>query len=275
MPNSSCAPPRRHPEARDDLVEHQQRPDPVAFGPQAGEEARVGRHQPHVGGDRFDDDAGGALVERGHDVVGRDPGVLHGGVGDPGRTREAQRRQAAPRLGEQQVTVAVVVAGELHHRRPAREAAGGADGRHRRLGAARHQAHHLARRDPGADLLGEQHLALGRGAVARAVGRGPLHGLDDGGVGVAGDDGAVRLHEVDVAGPLGVPHVGALGPGHEVGRAPDGSEGAHGAVDAPRDHALGAGEQLVVGRHAPEDRDTRPGHGHPDGAHPTACPPTT
>jgi hypothetical protein len=44
-------------------------------------------------------------------------------------------------------------------------------------------------------------------------------------VGVAEDDGPVALHEVDVAGALDVPDVGALGSLHEVGRAPDGPEG--------------------------------------------------
>ena len=56
-PSSSWRPAAAEPEPGDDLVEDEQRADPVALGPQALEEARHRRHQTHVGGDRLDDDA--------------------------------------------------------------------------------------------------------------------------------------------------------------------------------------------------------------------------
>ena len=200
MPNSSCAPPRA---TRKPVMTSSN----TSSAPTRSHSARRPARNPGSGGTRPMLAAIGSTMTHavrsssvGDDVVGRDhacparrPSVT------PAEPGQAERGQAAARLGQQQVAVAVVVAGELHHRRPAGEAPGDADGRHRRLGAARHQPHHLARRDPGADLLGQQHLALGRRAVAGAVGRGPLHGLDDGRVGVAGDDRPVRLHEVDVA----------------------------------------------------------------------------
>ena len=115
----------------------------------------------------------------------------------PAEPGQAERGQAAARLGEQEVAVAVVVAGELHDLAPPGVAAGHAHGGHRRLGAGRHEPHHLDGRHPLADRLGEQHLALGGGAVGGAVDGGRWIGLDDDGMGVAGDDRAVGLHEVD------------------------------------------------------------------------------
>ena len=137
-------------EPGDHLVEHEQRADAVALGAQALEEAVVGRDEAHVGGDRLDDDARGVVVELGHLVVGRDDGVGHGGVGDAGRAGQAEGGEPAAGLGEQQVAVAVVVAGELHDLAAAGVAAGHPDGRHGGLGARRHEADELHRRHAGA-----------------------------------------------------------------------------------------------------------------------------
>ena len=164
----------------------------------------------------------------------------------PAEPGKPERGDAAPRLREQEVAVTVVVAGELHDRVAAGEAAGHANGGHRRLGAARHEANELAARNPVDDRLGQQHLSLRRRAVARASRGGLLHGGHDGGMGVAGDDRAVRLHQVDVATTLDVPHVRTFRPSDEVRRAADGAERAHRRVDASGDHALGAREQLLV-----------------------------
>src|SRR5690606_24650315 len=121
------------PEAGDDLVEDEERADPVALGPQPLEEPGGGRDEAHVGGDRLDDDAGHGVVEVGHDVVGDDAGVLHGGGGDAGGAGQPEGGEAAAGLGEEQVAVAVVVAGELHDDVAAGEAAGDADRGHRGL----------------------------------------------------------------------------------------------------------------------------------------------
>ena len=107
-------------------------------------------------------------------VVGRHDRVGHGGLGDAGRAGEAERGQAAPCLGEQQVAVAVVVAGELHDLASPGVAAGDADGRHRGLRAGGDQADQLHGRHPLADRLREEHLPLGRRAVGGAVDGGPL-----------------------------------------------------------------------------------------------------
>ncbi len=68
-------------------------------------------------------------------------------------------------------------------------------------------------------------------------------------MGVAGDDGAVALDEVEVLGALDVPDPGALGPLDEVRGAPHGAEGADRRVHPAGDVSLGAGVQLLVGAH--------------------------
>ena len=209
----------------------------------------TGGDQAHVGGDRLDDHAGGvARRASGTTLYGATTVSATAASVTPAEPGRPERGQPAARLGEEQVAVAVVVAGELHDRVAAGGAAGQAHGRHGGLGARRHQAHLLDRRHPLADRLGQQHLALGRRAVGRAVDGRPLDGLDDGRVGVAGDDRAVGLHEVDVARALDVPHVGALGPGHEVRRAADGLKARTGQFTPPGMTRWARSKSSLVGR---------------------------
>ena len=100
-----------------------------------------------------------------------------------------------------------------------------------------------------ADGLGQADLALGRRAVARAAPGRLGDRLDHRRVGVAEDDGAVGLDQVDEPPAVGVPDVRALGPFHEVGRAADRAEGPHRRVHAPGNHPQGPSEQLVVTAH--------------------------
>ena len=163
------APPQAEAEPGDDLVEDQQRAGRVARGPQPFEEPGRRRDEAHVGGDRLDDHRGDVVVDLGHDVVGRHDGVGHRAGGHAGRARQAQGGHAAAAGGQQPVAVAVVAAGELDDAVAAGRAPRQPHRRHRRLGAARHEPHHLAARHPLADRLGQQHLALGRRAEGGAV----------------------------------------------------------------------------------------------------------
>ena len=108
---------------------------------------------------------------------------------------------------EQRVDVAVVAAGELDDQLTAGEAASQPDRRHRRLRARRDQPNHL---DRGArdDLLGEQHLGLGRRAERRAGTDGPAHRVDDLRMGVAEDHRPPGADQVDV---LDAVHIGQVG----------------------------------------------------------------
>ena len=132
------------------------------------------------------------VVVRNHDRVG------DGARGDARRSREAERRDAAPGLDEQRVEMAVIAAGELHDLVAPGRAAGQAHRRHRGFGPRRDEPRLFDRRHPRADRLDELDLARGRRAVRRAVGRGLLHGLDDLRVRVAEDRRAPRLHVVEV-----------------------------------------------------------------------------
>ena len=218
---------RRHPETGDDLVEDQQRPHPIALGPQAFEEAGNGRDQAHVGRDGLDDDRGGLVVEGGDDVVGRDHGVGHRGGGYAGRAGQAERRHGRASLHQQGVGVAVVVAGELHQPGSPGEAPSRADGAHGGLGPAGDEAHLIDRGHPLGDQLGQSNLTRGGRTEGRAIGRGHAHGIDHPRVGVAQQDGAVGLDQIDVATTLDVPQVRPFGVGHEVGLTTDRAEGAY------------------------------------------------
>ena len=205
MPNRPCAPAEPDAEAGDDLVEHEERAGARAALAQAGEEPGAGRDESHVRGDRLDEDrreVGAVLgergVERGEVVVRHDDRVGDGAGGHAGRTGQPERRDAAARLHEQRVEVAVVAARELDDLGAAGRAAREAHRGHRGLGARRHEPHLLDRRHARADRFGELDLTRRRRAERRAVGRRPLHRLDDRRIGVAEDRRAPRLHVVEV-----------------------------------------------------------------------------
>ena len=237
---------RAEPEARDDLVEDQQRAGCVTRVAQALEEAGRGRDEAHVRRHRLHDHARDRVVDGRHDVVRHHDGVGHRGAGHARRPGQPQGGDATAGGGEQMVGVTVVAAGELHDAVAPREPACHPDGRHGGLGAARDQAHPLAARDARADGLGQQHLALGRRSVRRAILGGTLHGLDHGGVCVTEDRRAPRLHVVRVATAIRVPDVTAFGARHEVRGASDVAEGTHGRVDPAGNDTAGALEQLLV-----------------------------
>jgi hypothetical protein len=166
--------------------------------------------------------------ERGLDgvdgVVGQDDRVCGGGAGHAGGVGQGERRHARTGRGEQGVDVAVVVTGELDHLRPAGEAARQPQGTHRRLGARIDQPHLLDRGHPGHDLLGEQHLALGRRAEGEAVRRRGRDRRQNLGVGMAEDQRPPGADQVDVAPLIGVDQVRPLPPDEEPRRAADRAE---------------------------------------------------
>ena len=91
---------------------------------------------------------------------------------------------------------------------------------------------------------GQFGLRRRRGAERQAVGRDPLHGVDDGGVGVAEDHRPPRAHQVDVAVAVGVGQPAALGRGDEPRGAADRGERPHRRVHPAGDDGARVGEQL-------------------------------
>ena len=138
--------------------------------------------------------------------------------GTPAESGQPEGGHPAAAPGQQPVGVAVVAAGELDDPVPSREAAGHPDGAHGGLGPRGHQPDLLAARDA---LDGWPRPAGPRPRWARRTwcpGRPPSRtAADHRGMGVTEDGGAVGLDEVEQAVAVGVPHVGALAPGHEVG----------------------------------------------------------
>ncbi len=115
----------------------------------------------------------------------------------------------------------MVAAVELDDPVASRDAAGEADRRHGGLGARGDETHLFAH--PGTrrtDRLGQQHLARGSAPRRSCPTQPPpwMVPVTMTGCACPEEDGAVRLDQVDVAGPLGVDDVGALTPHDGVGR---------------------------------------------------------
>ena len=154
---------------------------------------------------------------------------------EPDRRRHVEGRREA---GHELVAPAVEMALEAEDRRAARVGARHPAGQHVGLGARVREAHPLAARHQRLDLLGP--LDLERVVVAEvgAERRRLDDGLDDRGVGVAEEEGAVPEVVVDVPVAVDVPLVGALGPrdvGGERQRVPHVvAEGAPDRLLGPR-----------------------------------------
>ena len=123
-------------EARDHLVEDQQRAGGVAERAQRLEEARLGRDDAHVPRDRLDEHGREPLAValdsrgRGNDVVVRRDDRVGGHASGHARARrDAERGDARARIGQQRVDMAVVAAGELEDAIAARVARGRAGSR--------------------------------------------------------------------------------------------------------------------------------------------------
>ena len=238
-------------EAGDDLVEDQQGADPVALGPQPLEEAGRRRRPGPCWRRRLDDDArrrcrrARAPRCRARRWCRRPRRSVT--PAEPGRPSDAT---AVPPGDEQGVGVAVVVAGELHAAWAGRWRRGRGGWRvmvasvpllTRRTFST--DGHPLARWPRPAATS-----PRGGRAEGGAVGRGRADGLDDRRVGVAGDDGAVALHEVDVASVPSTSHTWAPSArATKYGRAADRPEGPHRRVHAAGDDPLARVEQRLVG----------------------------
>ena len=155
--------------------------------------------------------------------------------------------------------MSVVAALELEDLVTAGGAARQADGAHRGLRAGRHQADLLDAGERVDDARGQPHLELG-GCAERGPAAGRLdRGLDDLGPGVTEQQGTPGLHEVDVPGPVGVPHEGALGPLVEARRPAHRAERADRRVDAAGDELGGRGRTAPRSGPLPPVLGSRPG----------------
>ena len=236
------------PEPRDDLVEDQQRPGGIACTAQGSQEPGAGWHEVHVGRHRLDNDAGHLGVQFRHHVVGRHDRVRHGSLRHADRSRKPEHGHPAAAAGQEPVGVAVITAVELHHAVPTRDPASQAHGAHGRLRPRRDEPHLLATGHPLADRLGQEHLSRS-GRPECGPQRGCFRkGCRDDGVRMTEEHGPVGLDHVDVAGALGVDHVGTLALHDRVRSAAHRSEGTYRRVDATRDDPLGPGEPVGVGQ---------------------------
>ncbi len=165
----------RQPKARDHFVEDEQRSGAVAGLAKRFEEPFSGRDDPHVRGNRLDEDAR-ELVSMALDgsgdrvevVEGADDRVFGGSGGYARAGRDPEGRKPRARAREERVRVAVVTAGELQDAVASGEPASKPDGAHRGLRPGGDQPHELDGGNRVHDLLGELDFSLRRGAERRA-----------------------------------------------------------------------------------------------------------
>ena len=122
----------------------------------------------------------------------------------------------------------------------------------RGLGARRREADLLGARRQLADEFGPAHLEFVARTVVRAELHLPLHGLDDGGMGMTQQHGAVTAKIVDILVAIDVPLAGTLGPGNvdgigiEIAGIVGNAAGQH--LVRPLEQGAGTGRTgLVVG----------------------------
>jgi hypothetical protein len=157
-------------EPGDHLVEDEERTRRVTRRSKAGEPSSTRGDEPHVGGNRLDNDTGDGFVECGHDIVGRHDRRGNGAGRYAGGAGEPERRNSAPAAGEQPVGVTVIAPRELHDLVAASRATRHPHRRHRCFRARRHEPDEIEAFDGFDEHLGQLHLGLGRSAEGRPPG---------------------------------------------------------------------------------------------------------
>ena len=235
------------PETGDHLIEHQQCAHPVAFGTKALEEPWCGGHDAHVGRHGFHEHGCHLLVELRHHVVGHHKCVGNGAGRHTSRTGQAEGGDARPTGCQECIGSTVEVAVEDDDAIAAGEPAGQPHRGTGGFGAAVHEPHTLATGHALANGFGQLHLTRGGGAIRRATCSGFTQCSGDSRVSMAEDDGAVALHQVDVASALHIHHIRAFSSRHQIGRTAYGTEGTDARVHAARNGLSRTGEQCRVG----------------------------
>jgi hypothetical protein len=141
--------------------------------------------------------------------------------------RDAEGREAGPRLHQQGIHVPVIAALELHDQVAPGETASHADGRHGGFRARIHQAHHLDGGHGVDDGVRQVDLLLGGRAETRADGERLLERRQDLGMTVAQQQRTPRSHVIDVLVAVHVEEVRTLATRHKYGIPAHAAEGAH------------------------------------------------
>ena len=238
-------------EAGDDFVEDEQRAFFAGDFPQAFQKARVRRHDAHVPGHRFDDDAGDFAfifgeqrLHRFEVVVGGDEGVLRGALRHAGARRFAEGQSARPGFHEQGIGVAMVAAFEFDELFPAGVAAGQADRRHRRFCAGVDHPKLIGTRKSVDEGFGHFHFDFRRQAKGRALGQRLVHILVVNIRRVAENQRPPRADVIGVGILVRVRDLGALAVVREHRRDADVFKGAHRRVDPAGNDLFRARVQL-------------------------------
>ncbi len=173
----------------------------------------LGHDQPHVGGDRFDDDRRQivlvrtqSFVDGGEIVVARDHNVAAYSFRNSAVGRTCRRCRRA-RFEQRQIEMPVVVAGKLEDATAAGEGASDAKRAHHRLGSRRDEAQALHGRKIGADSFGEPDLFAVRTSPDEPAGGEPVETGDQIGMRVAEEKRTVRhdiVHETTAGSVVGV-----------------------------------------------------------------------
>ena len=210
------------------------------------QEFRTRHDQAHVADHRLEDDAGNPVAVKAkrlgqgsHVVVAQWQGIGRAAFRHAGTVGHAQRSGAGAGLDQQAIDVAVVAAGELDDHVPSGEAAGQADGAHRRLGAGADQAHHLDRRHRLHNQLGKLRLPFGGSAEAGTAMQSFLDGPDHARMGMAEDERPPRTDVIEVTIAVDVVEIRPFAAGNEDRLAADAAKGAGRTVDAAGNQPAG------------------------------------
>ena len=164
------------------------------------------------------------------------------GFGHAGRVRQPKRQDAATRLRQQRIRVAVVTPVELDDDIPRREASRKSNRRHRRFGSRVDQPNLVDSRHGIDDLLGHFRFALRGRAKAKGLcgllRYGAYHGFEA----VALDHRSPGRDVVDVSVAVDIVEVRSIRRCEEDGGAADSPECADRRIDAAGNDFLGAAE---------------------------------
>ena len=202
--------------------------------------------QPHIASDGFDDDGGDVVAEAVHDaveglavVIGKSNRVGSRRSGDAGAVGPAEGGGTAAGADQETVGVAVVAALEFDDFISACKSAGDAQGAHGSFRAGIDHAQLFDRRIDGFDETGDFRFKQGRRAVTRAAGSRFLQGLDDAGMGVAGDHWSPGTDVIDIGIAVDIGDGRAFGRCDEWRRTVDAPIRTDGTVDAAGHEGLG------------------------------------